>query len=784
MASSSGQLSVAVVYDDSLRADTTGGYCLRALEPLARVTHFRPAALSEIPKGPDLLLRVDDGLDYRLPPSPVLSAFWAIDTHLNFPSILERARDSDLVFAAQKEGARRLIEHGTPNCEWLALACDPEIHRRLEVAKEYDVAFVGHVFPGPRQDLLTAVQHHFPSSFIGQVPHTQMAEVYSRARIVINCCLANDLNMRVFETLSCGALLITNRLRDNGQEELFQDRGHLVEYESIGEALDLIAYYLEHEDERDRIADAGHREAVTHHTYRHRMERVLERVNEWLATPREKKHAQTACHDRQYFQWPRPDLLELIPRTAERVLDVGCAAGVMGEAVKRRQQCEVVGIELDPRAAREAEEKLDRLIEGDVESLDLSSLGRFDVVVCGDVLEHLRGPAQVLRKLRRVLSPDGLLIASFPNVRHMDVVLGLVEGNWTYEPAGLLDRDHLRFFTRRSAEQLLEEAGFQVREVRGVPGAGLADWQRAGRPRNLQAGRIGISGLSEEEAEEFFVGQWLITARPAARVEWGLTSIVLVTCYGGRVSGRRALDELAYTRLCLESIRKHTHLPHEMIVVDNGSTRGAACADAPGVDGTVEWLESQSDVKVIRNPTNLGFARAADQGLRAAQGENLLLLNNDTVVTPGWLRRLLEHLHSSPDVGMVGPLTNFASGEQQIPVPYQDLTGVEGFAWDLGRRQRGRAAETDRLVGFCLAMKREMIEKIGLLDEQFEVGCFEDDDICRRAMAAGYRLLVCHDAFVAVRRSGDLRYSGECTFVLRVKSAWEMALRRIRALLA
>jgi GT2 family glycosyltransferase/2-polyprenyl-3-methyl-5-hydroxy-6-metoxy-1,4-benzoquinol methylase/tetratricopeptide (TPR) repeat protein len=726
---------IALIYDDSLRPDTTGGYCLRALGKKSEVIHFRPEQLGGITPEFDLYLCIDDGLDYRLPSELRPAAYWAIDTHLNFERTLRRVGDFDFIFAAQKEGAARLRAEGAARCEWLPLACDPEIHRRLKVARDYDVAFIGNSFHGPRQQILEQVKQRYPNSFIGNAPHTQMGEIYSRAKIVINCCLNNDLNMRVFEALACGALLITNHLKNNGQEELFQDRIHLVEYDTPEKALELIDSYLRHPEERERIAEAGYQEVIAKHTYRQRMEQLLEKVEGYLgeapaegqATAPKISGAPTLPkHDQRYFHWTRPDLLELVPREAKRVLDVGCAAGVLGEALKQSQECEVIGIELDRGAAEEAKERLDEVIQGDVETLDFGELGKFDAIVCGDILEHLREPGEVLKKLRDLLNPEGPLIASFPNVRHMEVVQKLVEGNWTYEPAGLLDRDHLRFYTRRSAEQLLEAAGFETTQARAVPSQGYGEWEKAGRPGELRAGRLGISGLSREEAEEFFVGQWLIRAKPAARVDWGLTSIIILTW-----------NQLPYTQMCLESIRKHTHQPYELIMVDNGST-----------DGTADWLRGQSDIQLIANAENLGFAKGVNQGLAAAGGENILLLNNDTVVTPGWLQRLLEGLYSEAEVGMVGPVSNVVSGPQQISVPYQSLAGLEGFAWDWGRAQRGRRDEYDRLVGFCLLIKRGVLKKIGELDERFGLGNFEDDDLCMRARQAGYKLLICRDSFI------------------------------------
>jgi spore maturation protein CgeB len=223
----------------------------------------------------DLFLRVDDGLDYRVPDDLRPIAWWAIDTHLNFESCLARAKDFDFVFAAQRDGADRLRGEGIETATWLPLACDSEIHRKHDVPKEYDVCFVGNEFPGPRAELLRVIQRKFLNCFIGQRYMEDMATTYSAARIVFNRSIRNDINMRVFEALACGSLLLTNDLAENGQAELFSNGVHLETYRDADELVDKIAYYLEHEETRERIAAAGRQEVLAKHTYRHRMEMVL-----------------------------------------------------------------------------------------------------------------------------------------------------------------------------------------------------------------------------------------------------------------------------------------------------------------------------------------------------------------------------------------------------------------------------------------------------------------------------------------------------------------------------
>jgi 2-polyprenyl-3-methyl-5-hydroxy-6-metoxy-1,4-benzoquinol methylase len=176
-----------------------------------------------------------------------------------------------------------------------------------------------------------------------------------------------------------------------------------------------------------------------------------------------------------YFTHARPEMQPFVPDSVRRVLDIGCGAGAFGAALKSRiEGLSVTGVEMDPEAAESARARLDLVLTGDaVAALARMQDQKFDAIVLNDVLEHVMDPEALLRQLRPHVADGGCVVASIPNVREFFTVLDLVlRGRWDYVDEGILDRTHLRFFTRASLPGLFERGGFHLESVAGINRSG------------------------------------------------------------------------------------------------------------------------------------------------------------------------------------------------------------------------------------------------------------------------------------------------------------------------
>lgn len=818
-----------------------------------------PMLLEAFPEDrrPQLVVYIDVNLEPQFRPTgldrvEVPTVGYFIDSHLNLADHLRRAGQFDHVGVSHGQYVKAFHDAGISQAFRLPCSADPEIFKPMPIERDRQVVFVGNTGVHPRRvELLRAISERY------DLLHTRAffqdcAAAFAHGEVVFNCSLNGDLNMRVFEAMAAGALLVTDRLSpETGLESFFRDREHLALYDDEAGMFAAIDHYLAHPEEARRVRENARKAILAGHTYHHRAMAMLEKA---LTTPSRglsllaggqyfamgevpaaiaayapltegsspspealnnlgactfalgnsddakelfamalqlDPHYRAARENLQavggeamsavpaarpagpldgdvpdYYRFARPEVKRLVPQDARRILDIGCAAGALGASLKaERPGLEVVGVEYDRKAALHAARRLDAVLQGSVDDL-LNDFpypkGYFDCFVLADVLEHLPYPEQTLSRLLPYLKEGGHLVISLPNVRHYEVVGDLlINGNWTYQDAGILDRTHLRFYTYKEIERWMARAGLQLEELdtnRGVAnpqafqamcelvkamGGDDASFRQEGSVIQYVmrlAKPVTSPGPRAAEASES-----LESRRALVAAEQGLpvASIVVLT-----------LNQLAYTQQCLESIFAYSTVPFELIVVDNGST-----------DGTRAYLrrlaEQDSRVKLMFNDHNTGFAHGCNQGIAMAEGEVIVLLNNDTVVTENWLEGLINPLLQDPQAGAVGPRSNQIVGPQQVPfVPYgSDMAAMHRFAAEWAAKNKGKVTPALRTIGFCMAIRRSALEKVGGLDTRFGIGNFEDDDLCIRLIIAGFRLYYAEEVFI--HHYGHVTFTGE-----------------------
>lgn len=213
-------------------------------------------------------------LPYKVLDCPKPMVYWASDTHLGYKHRLETARKADYVYCAQKRAVEEFKRDGIKNPVWLPHAVEPLAYPRHNYAsKTYDVCFVGHVNSENRMEALDRLFASFPNFYYGQKRFEKAAEIFGKSKIVFNIAMVDDINMRTFEAMATGSMLLTNWLPTI--EELFEDEKHLVLYRNLDEMVEKAKYYLAHDAEREAIARAGCEEVLKNHTFKNRIDKVL-----------------------------------------------------------------------------------------------------------------------------------------------------------------------------------------------------------------------------------------------------------------------------------------------------------------------------------------------------------------------------------------------------------------------------------------------------------------------------------------------------------------------------
>jgi GT2 family glycosyltransferase/tetratricopeptide (TPR) repeat protein len=646
-----------------------------------------------------------------------------------------------------------------------------------ESGRDIDVLFVGNLHPAVQRERL---------AWLGRLArlagrHNVMirtgvhGEAYRallrRARVVFNRSVRGECNRRAFEAAAAGALLF----QEAGNREVPQFFEPGREYVAYGEddLEALLGHYLAHEEERRALADAA-RARVRGHGFAALWERALTSIEaEWPAL-QERAARRAAPADPEALvarTWQALSAAGGDP-ALEAELGAALAASAAGAALNNARG---LAAALAGRGAAEAARHFRAALAADgahpVAALNLAEA----LAALGEKGLAAEGARRLLGLLAKeeALPPGALDAPPFPpGFDHLRVEWERAAWENVGDPAAeaRAKADLLRWRLHALLAELTGElAHFHEAALarpdlppsRAALGCALG---RAGRPalalphlraaaaadpfdaaaaralaqaladagdpegaRRVARDRRLLRGAAPEAVPE---EPWFAQAPPPGD---GLASVIVLCC-----------NEVAYTRLCLESVLARTRPPYELVLVDNGST-----------DGTPDYLEEvrtrpgPERVVVVRNEHNVGFPAGCNQGLAAARGEYVVFLNNDTVVTAGWLDGLVRWaLHDWPHVGMVGAVTNFSRPPQQVEAGYDGPTGLPAFAERRRREFAGQALVVERLTGFCLLARREALQKAGRFDEGYGLGFFDDDDLSVRVLRAGYKLLAAQDVFV------------------------------------
>jgi len=277
---------VALIFAKT-RPDTIGIYIERAMAALnIPFDHFSSLEMEKIPKGYDLYFRIPDAhTERRLPIELKPNVFWVSDVHLKAPlrHMKRQVKAYDLILSLLPLGLEKLKKYHD-KIYFLGCACDPTIHQKRDLPKCYDIGYVGTDGGIPRKFFLQELRERYPNSYIGTADYTKMSEIYSQSKIGFNYPIRSEgMTMRSFEIPACGTLQFMLKLPKPWGEDLgFSHKENIIYYKDFNELVELIDYYLKHDDEREAMAFRGYEHVRKHHTYTDRVREAFQIIQREL----------------------------------------------------------------------------------------------------------------------------------------------------------------------------------------------------------------------------------------------------------------------------------------------------------------------------------------------------------------------------------------------------------------------------------------------------------------------------------------------------------------------
>lgn len=694
---------IAVIFSARERPDTTGVHCLKALRKLADAVHLAPEDLPNVRPGEfQLYLNIDDGLRYRLPQELRPAVWWAIDTHLDFDWYAEKGRDFDLIFTAQRAGAEGLNKLRVAPAQWLPLACDPDIHRPHAVDLSYDVTFIGNLVSAERTRMVELLQERWKRTFVGRAYGDDMARIYSASRIAFNRSIRDDLNMRVFEVLSCGTLLLTNDLPQSGQDKFFRDGEHLALYRSDEELVHKVDFFLRHANLRERIARQGREAVLAKHTYGHRMEKLLAIV------------AEAGIFETSSIRRGRAAAIPPAPaitRSSSRILYVG--DGNPLEIFPSTTEQGTIDRVVCNLACTHPIAGVQDWSDGLESFLPTISAGSLQMVYLDHSLARTRHPQAQLLALREKLALDGILVLTEKNARYHRRLASLARGIWPPLADGVPESQPTRYGTRADFIALLESSGFEVTSAEFLQ-------PDVETPATLTLGSIQVHGVPPEELCEFYSAALRVSCRVTAAktVDAFATTIprdgevvlgcVLAVRDRPAVMVERTLQSYAYQQF----------IPMDKVLVDYGSSPEYSTAYA-ALCAAYDWRLITADPV----PESWSLSDAYNRAVAALGPEVNVVFKNDADVLLG-----ADVLATAAEMGCER-LCIFRRVDLQPYAAYPARVTHEQLRSLVQNSGEAESTPSEGIVAF----PRAWFESVGGYDTAYRGWGYDDSDLRLRA---------------------------------------------------
>ncbi len=441
----------------------------------------------------------------------------------------------------------------------------------------------------------------------------------------------------------------------------------------------------------------------------------------------------------KYYEGVNSLVLRMVPVECTRYLEVGCAKGKLGSAIKDRNPGSYyVGIELFDEVGQLAKEVLDKVFISDVEKFDWSLLSgeQFDCIIFADVLEHLIDPARIIKLATSLLTPNGNIICCLPNVAHWSIISGLIRGEWEYSDNGLLDRTHLRFFTLQTFEKLLKEIGFEV----------YADGRFVHEVKVneeiipvLTAMQVDVNAFMERANTYQFVvrAQRIVkkisiesisASRHITPIQNTKPTVDIIVCIG---------TSLLFNDKFLESLERtcFNTCAVQVLVMDGGTNVGAE-------KFIKEALEIYPWLRYERSTNSIGVAQLRNRAASITSSDILVFLDSDTILCDGWLENLLDRIQDMR-VGVVGPQHLFPDGSISCAGIVFTSSAHPKYLHRLADpkdEKVNRPKELPALTGDAMMIKRDVFHAVGGFSNEGPI-FYADIDLCFKVRQMGLSII-------------------------------------------